>query len=49
MLYLASKSPRRRELLARLGLDFSVLEIDIPEHRQPGEPPHDYVCRVARE
>ena len=49
MLYLASKSPRRRELLGRLGLDFGVLEIDIPEHRQPGEPPRDYVCRVARE
>ncbi|MGH8085040.1 MAG: Maf family protein [Lysobacter sp.] len=49
MLYLASKSPRRRELLARLGLEFGVLEIDIPEQRQPGEPPRDYVCRVARE
>ena len=49
MLYLASKSPRRRELLGRLGLEFGVLEIDIPERRQPGEPPRDYVCRVARE
>jgi len=49
MLYLASKSPRRRELLGRLGLEFGVLEIDIPEQRQPGEPPRDYVCRVARE
>ena len=49
MLYLASKSPRRRELLGRLGLEFGVLEIDIPEQRQPGEPPPDYVCRVARE
>jgi septum formation protein len=49
MLYLASKSPRRRELLGRLGLAFGVLEIDIPEQREPGEPPRDYVCRVARE
>lgn len=49
MLYLASKSPRRRELLARLGLDFGVLDLDIPEHRQPGEPAEDYVRRVARE
>lgn len=49
MLYLASKSPRRRELLGRLGLEFGVLEIDIPERRQPGEPPRDYVSRVARE
>lgn len=49
MLYLASKSPRRRELLGRLGLPFGVIEIDIPEHRQPGEPAEDYVRRVARE
>jgi septum formation protein len=49
MLYLASQSPRRRELLARLGLAFGVLDLDIPEQRQPGEPPEDYVRRVARE
>lgn len=49
MLYLASKSPRRAELLARLGLDFGVLELDIPEHRQPNEPAEEYVRRVARE
>ena len=49
MLYLASQSPRRRELLTRLGLDFGVLEVDVPEQRQPGEPPLDYVNRVARE
>ena len=49
MLYLASQSPRRRELLGRLGLDFGVLDLDIPEHRQPGEPAEDYVRRVARE
>lgn len=49
MLHLASQSPRRRELLARLGLDFGVLDLDIPEQRQPGEPADDYVRRVARE
>ncbi len=49
MLHLASKSPRRAELLARLGLDFGVLDLDIPEHRQPGEPAQEYVRRVARE
>lgn len=49
MLYLASKSPRRRELLARLGLPFSILDIDIPEQRDPAESPHDYVHRVALE
>ncbi len=49
MLYLASKSPRRRELLTRLGVDFGLLDIDIPEQRQPAEAPDDYVRRVARE
>ncbi len=49
MLHLASKSPRRRELLLRLGLDFRVLDIDIPEHPVPGEPAEHYVRRVARE
>lgn len=49
MLYLASKSPRRAELLARLGVEFGVLDLDIPEHRQPNEPAEEYVRRVARE
>lgn len=49
MLYLASKSPRRRELLGRLGLDPRLLDLDIPEVRQPGEPAFDYVRRVSRE
>lgn len=49
MLYLASQSPRRRELLARFGLAFEVLDIDIPERREPGESPLGYVKRVAHE
>ena len=49
MLYLASRSPRRSELLARLGVDFGLLEVHVPEQRVPGEPPADYVRRVARE
>ena len=49
MLYLASQSPRRRELLGRLGLPFGTLEVDVPERREPGEPAEDYVRRVARE
>lgn len=49
MLYLASQSPRRRQLLDLLGYDFGTLDLDIPEHRAPGEPPQDYVSRVARE
>ncbi len=49
MLHLASRSPRRQALLARLGLPFRVIDLDLPERRQPGEPPADYVRRVARE
>lgn len=49
MLHLASQSPRRRELLALLGLPFGVLDVDVPEQRAPGEPATDYVRRVARE
>ena len=49
MLHLASRSPRRSELLSRLGYAFGTLELDIPEHRGPGEGAGDYVRRVARE
>lgn len=49
MLHLASRSPRRSELLARLGYTFGTLELDIPEHRQPSESAGEYVRRVARE
>ena len=49
MLYLASQSPRRRELLQQAGVVFSVLDVDVPEHRAAGESPQDYVHRVARE
>lgn len=49
MLYLASKSPRRAELLTRLGQRFGLLDLDVPEHRQPSEPAQEYVRRVARE
>ena len=49
MLYLASQSPRRAELLTRLGLTFGRIDLDLPEQRQPNEPATDYVRRVARE
>jgi septum formation protein len=49
MIYLASQSPRRRELLTQLGVDHGVLDVSVVEIRQPGEPPLDYVNRVARE
>jgi septum formation protein len=47
MLYLASQSPRRRELLARLGLAFTTLSLEVPHRRAEGESPEDYVRRVA--
>ncbi|GAA0720568.1 Maf family protein [Dokdonella soli] len=49
MLYLASQSPRRRELLRQLGIDVDVIDVDVIEQREPGEPAVDYVSRVARE
>lgn len=49
MLHLASRSPRRAELLARLGLEFGLLDLDVPEQRGVTEPAADYVRRVARE
>lgn len=50
MLYLASGSPRRAELLAQIGVPFTVLQApDIDETVNTGEPPGDYVLRMARE
>lgn len=49
MLYLASKSPRRRQLLETLGYRFECLDIEIPEHPDPAESPQQYVSRVARD
>ena len=49
MLYLASQSPRRRALLQQLGVEPGLLDVDVPEVRQAGEPALDYVNRVARE
>lgn len=49
MLHLASRSPRRAELLALLGLDFGVIELDLPERQGADEAAADYVRRVARE
>ena len=49
MLYLASKSPRRTELLGRLDQPHRLLDVDVPEVRAPGEGAADYVRRVARE
>lgn len=49
VLYLASQSPRRRQLLEQIGLTFGIVEVDVPEVRAAREPAADYVSRVARE
>src|SRR5471032_1207506 len=56
-IYLASKSPRRRELLRQIGIDFELLLLridgprgaDVTEEVIHGESPQDYVARVAVE
>lgn len=56
MIYLASRSPRRRELLAQVGVRFEPLlfregaraDADTDEAVRPGETPDDYVRRVTR-
>ena len=47
-LILASGSPRRRELLAHLGVPFEVAAADLDEAVHPGEAPAAYVERLAR-
>jgi septum formation protein len=56
-IYLASKSPRRRELLRQIGVEFELLLLrdqsprgpEVSEEVLPGEKPEDYVARVTRE
>ena len=47
-LYLASGSPRRRELLTQIGVPFSVISADIDEAPLNHETPSAYVERLAR-
>jgi septum formation protein len=49
MLVLASASPRRRELLALLGIPFSICAADIDERRLPDEAAAAHVGRLARQ
>jgi septum formation protein len=49
VLVLASKSPRRQQILRDAGIPFVVRAADMPEERRPGEPPVDYVRRLAEE
>ncbi|MDH0896988.1 MULTISPECIES: Maf family protein [unclassified Pseudomonas] len=48
-LHLASGSPRRRELLAQIGVPFVTLIASIDETALPDEPAQRYVERLARE
>lgn len=56
-IYLASRSPRRRELLGHIGVKFHLLLFrsrpgqppDVDEEPGAGEAPRDYVVRVARD
>lgn len=47
-LYLASGSPRRRELLTQIGVPFLTQIAPIDENALPGESPLAYVERLAR-
>ncbi|HEX8409561.1 MAG TPA: Maf family protein [Thermoanaerobaculia bacterium] len=46
---LASASPRRRELLGSIGVEFEVMPSHVPEVHQPGEAPDEYVARLSRD
>lgn len=48
-IYLASASPRRREILASLGFQPVLLPAEIDETALPGEAVADYVARMARQ
>ncbi|MGC9946774.1 MAG: Maf family protein [Bryobacteraceae bacterium] len=49
MLVLASRSPRRRDILQQAGIPFVVRPMDVDETPQPGEAAREYVTRIARE
>ena len=48
MIYLASSSPRRAELLRQIGVEFIVLPVNVDESQLVAETPEQYVCRVAK-
>jgi septum formation protein len=47
-IYLASRSPRRQELLGQIGVRFEVMRADVDEAVAAGESPRAYVERLAR-
>lgn len=48
-IYLASRSPRRQELLKQIDVEFELVDVDIDETWDDKEKPEDYVCRIALE
>lgn len=46
-IFLASRSPRRRQLLDQIGVRYAVLDVDVAEQVGADEAPADYVQRVA--
>lgn len=49
VIFLASQSPRRRELLDQIGVTYEVLDVNVAESVESGEAAENYVLRVARE
>lgn len=49
VVYLASASPRRKALLAQIGVAFEQFSVDIPEQRREGEVAEVFVLRLALE
>jgi septum formation protein len=47
MLVLASRSPRRRDILQQAGIPFRIQPADVDETPLPGEAARDYVIRIA--
>jgi septum formation protein len=48
-IYLASQSPRRRELLDQIGVAYEVLAVEVDEQCRDNESADDYVRRIARD
>ena len=46
-IYLASRSPRRQELLRQAGISFAVLDSGVDERRGPGQTPAQYAVAMA--
>lgn len=46
-IYLASRSPRRQELLRQVGVRFVVVSADVAEQPRPGQDPADYAGAMA--